>query len=71
MKGYVTKMRLKRDIVIPAGTVFTGIPRYSNTKYLEDNMETTIGLTKNSFGTLVYCVDRDDAVDVGGRVCRR
>ena len=61
MKGHVSKMRLKKDIVIPAGTVFSGIPRNSGTKYLEDNYESTIGLTKNSFGTLVYCVDRDDA----------
>ena len=61
MKGAITKMRLKKDIVIPAGTMFSGIPKNSNTKYHEDNYETSIGLTRNSFGTLVYCVDRDDA----------
>ena len=53
------KMKLKKDIVIPAGTVFDSCDGTS-VFYDEENYETTIGLTKDSFGTLVYSMEPMD-----------
>ena len=44
---------LKKDIVIPAGTVFEccdGVTR----RFASGNYETTLGLTKNTSGSFVY-----------------
>jgi len=53
------KMKLKKDIVIPAGTVFENCDGCS-VRYGEENYETIIGLTKDSYGTLVYCMEPMD-----------
>lgn len=47
------KITLKKDLVIPAGTVFEccdGVTR----RFANGNFEATIGLTKNTCGSLVY-----------------
>lgn len=52
-------MRLKKDIVIPAGTKFwsaDGIRR----NYIRDYYGHIFGLTKNSYGDLIYMIDPDD-----------
>jgi len=51
---------LKKEIVIPAGSVFTRITPGDITQYGSDNYVYTVGLTKDSCGDFVYCVDRDD-----------
>lgn len=48
---------LKNDLVIPKGTIFTEIPYHSTTKYGNGNFEATIGLTKNTSGSIVYSFD--------------
>ena len=53
------KMKLKKDIVIPAGTIFNNCDGCS-VHYGEENYETIIGLTENSFGTLVYSMEPMD-----------
>lgn len=53
------RIRLKKDIVIPAGTVFRDV-RGEKVQYGEGNYEHTLGLTDNSFGTIVYGFDRAD-----------
>ena len=53
------KMRLKKDIVIPAGTIFEDC-NGQTVHYGEENYETTIGLTQDSFGTLVYSMEPMD-----------
>lgn len=53
------KVRLKKDIVIPAGTVFEDV-RGLRVEYGSNSYEHTLGLTKDSHGTLVYGFDRDD-----------
>ena len=47
------KFKLKKDIVIPVGTVFSNIDGQSR-KYLSGNYSTSIGLTKNTCGEIVY-----------------
>ena len=54
------KVRLKKDIVIPAGTVFDNVDE-SSVEYGEDNYEHTLGLTKDSCGSLVYGVDLSES----------
>ena len=53
------KLKLKKDIVIPAGTMFHNCDG-SSVYYDEENYETTIGLTEGSFGNLVYSVEPMD-----------
>jgi len=47
---------LLKDIVIPAGTVFTEAP-VKTERFGSGHFETTIGLTKDSCGSVNYCVD--------------
>lgn len=54
------KMKLLRDIVIPAGTVFDEILGGSSTQYGTGNFAFIVGLTKDSSGQLVYGIDQDD-----------
>lgn len=53
------KLRLKKDITIPAGTIFNDV-RGMTVEYGSDNYEHVLGLTKDSHGTLVYGFDRVD-----------
>lgn len=47
------KLRLLKDIVIPAGTVFDCCD--GNTRrFVSGNYETTIGLSKDSSGSVTY-----------------
>lgn len=50
---------LKKDIVIPAGTVFENIDGSRRT-YVDSNFEATIGLSKDSSGSVVYGVEPKD-----------
>ena len=50
------KVRLKKDVVIPAGTVFDNVEGM-HVEYGPDNFEHTFGLTKDSVGSLVYGLD--------------
>lgn len=54
------RKKLKKDIVIPAGTIFNRIPKGSKSQYGKDFFEKSIGLTKDTCGDLRYCVDSDD-----------
>lgn len=49
------KKKLLKDIVIPAGTIFDDAA--SKTVRSSGHVETIIGLTNNTFGSLVYFVD--------------
>ena len=53
------KKVLIRDLVIPAGTVFDTAPT-STTRADDCFVEAVIGLTKNTYGTVTYCVNDDD-----------
>lgn len=56
------KKVLLKDIVIPAGTVFSHIPSGSRTEYnSDDHFDAIIGLSKDTFGTLVYGIDENFA----------
>lgn len=52
--------RLKKEIVIPAGTIFK--EKVGVTTYYKHNYVTLIGLTKDSSGDLIYGIDPDDIV---------
>jgi len=53
------KKVLLKDIVIKAGTVFESIDgRTSN--YVDGNYSCTLGLTKDSYGELIYSFDTND-----------
>lgn len=53
------KKVLIKDIVIPAGTVFTDVP--DEVHYYGDYFGgCTIGLTKHSFGDFIYEINGDD-----------
>jgi hypothetical protein len=57
-------MVLQKDIVIPAGTVFEccdGMTR----RFVSDNYEAIVGLSKDSSGSLVYSIDPRDPGLVG------
>ena len=51
--------RLKKDIIIPAGTIFKPASqkteRFGNTHF-----EHTIGLTSDTYGVLTYCIDNNE-----------
>ena len=51
---------LKKDIIIPAGSVFVRIVPGDITQYGSGNYVNTVGLTKDSCGDFVYCVDEND-----------
>ncbi|HCY85922.1 MAG TPA: hypothetical protein DHV36_12375 [Desulfobacteraceae bacterium] len=50
------KKRLKKDIVIPAGTILGTAPA-KTIRHGGDHFECTVGLTDDSFGSFTYCVD--------------
>lgn len=50
------KKRLKKDLIIPKGTVFTTAP-IKTVRTEEGHFETTFGLSKNSVGSIVYSID--------------
>ena len=52
------KKVLIKDIVIPAGTVFTDAP--TKTTRSSDFGEAVFGLTTDSFGTVTYAIKGDD-----------
>lgn len=52
-------VRLKKDIVIKAGTVFDRAPAI--TKRGSNAFECIIGLTKNSAGSFVYYMEPSDS----------
>lgn len=52
------KARLKRDIVIPAETIFDDAPRRMEMQ--PGHVEYILGLTKDSAGMLLYFLDPDD-----------
>ena len=52
------KVRLKRDILIPAGTILDDAPR--RIELCKGHVEHIVGLTKDSAGSLIYFVDPDD-----------
>ena len=52
------KFKLKKDIVIKAGTVFDCVDGESR-KYYEGNYSHLIGLTDNTSGELVYGINTD------------
>ncbi|MBL0320235.1 MAG: hypothetical protein IPP74_13245 [Alphaproteobacteria bacterium] len=51
-------VRLKKDLIIPAGTIFT--PAATKTTRDSSFAQTTIGLTPDTFGEVVYEVWGDD-----------
>lgn len=52
-------MRLKRDILIPAGTIFFTAPTMTK-RYGNEHFHHIIGLTDDTSGSLEYCVDEGD-----------
>lgn len=52
-----TTLYLKKAIVIPAGTAFRPTP--AKREYGSGHFETTLGLTKDSYGTLTYSMEDD------------
>ena len=61
MKSMSTKneKRLLKDIVIPAGTVFRNQDGVT-VNYIDGNIYTTIGLSKDNCGSLIYGIDSRD-----------
>jgi hypothetical protein len=55
----IKKLKLLKDIVIPAGTIFSD---YADTEisYGDGCFITTIDLSKNSSGDLIYGIDTRD-----------
>jgi hypothetical protein len=49
---------LLKDIIIPKGTVFKTAPTKTE-RYGPNHLETNIGLTKDSCGSIEYCVEDD------------
>jgi hypothetical protein len=58
------KYRLKKDVVIPAGTVFDTAPvrteRAISEEPFDGSIDTIIGLTKDTSGTFTYALDPMD-----------
>ncbi len=50
------KKRLKKDIVIPAGTILGTAPTVTR-RHGSDHFDCTVGLTDDSCGFFTYCVD--------------
>ena len=53
------KLVLKKDIVIKAGTLFTCADGRKST-YVSGNYATSVGLTNDSCGELMYAMDEKD-----------
>jgi hypothetical protein len=56
------KYRLKKDIVIPAGTIFDDASD-EKVRYGDGVIHYTVGLTKNSFGDFLYALDGEEQED--------
>lgn len=52
-------MKLKKDIVIPAGTKFTRAPLKTE-RCGKDHFQTTLGLTDDTVGFIEYSIGPDD-----------
>lgn len=48
-----SKIKLLKDIVIPAGTVFENCDGHTR-RFVSGNFDTVIGLSKDSSGSLIY-----------------
>jgi hypothetical protein len=57
MKLYEKKV-LKKDIIIPAGSIFTTAPR--RTDRCDGHYIFDIGLTKDTCGSFIYYIDKGD-----------
>ena len=53
------KVRLKRDILIPAGAIMDDAPH--RLEMCRGHVEHILGFTKDTSGSLIYFVDPDDA----------
>ncbi len=53
------KKVLIKDIVIPAGTVFDSAP-CGTQRFGDGHIQATIGLSKDSSGSIEYCLDDMD-----------
>ena len=53
---------LKKDIVIPAGSVFYQAP-HTTERYGSNHYEHTIGLSDDTFGYIIYCIEPGDLTD--------
>lgn len=51
------KLKLKKDIIIKAGTIFDTAAQKVDRD--DEFVEATFGLTKNTYGTVVYDISRD------------
>lgn len=51
------KYRLKKDIIIPAGTVFGPAPTITTRSH--GHIEHIFGLTLDTSGSVTYCIDND------------
>ncbi len=47
---------LKKDIIIPAGSIFTPAAKVTQ-RFTDEHFEYTIGLNNDTFGTLTYCIE--------------
>ena len=62
MKERIKKIKLKKDFIIPAGTVLNDIGGLE-AKYGSGNYECIVGMTDNTWGSFVYSFDVDDEDD--------
>ena len=53
------RYKLKEDVIIPKGTVLECIEGCT-TRYSDSMYEAIIGLTKDTAGHFIYCVDTGD-----------
>ena len=54
--GDIKEIVLLKDIVIPVGTIFKNVDGGA-VKHVEGNFEHIFGLTKDSYGSIVYSVE--------------
>lgn len=59
MKNALKQKRLKKDIVIKAGTIFDCIDGRIS-KHYTDNYSKLFGLTDDTYGEIIYSLDKDD-----------
>ena len=57
--GKEKSYRLKEDIVIPKGTVFSDV-NGTTSKYVRSMYQCTFGLTKDTSGNIIYGIDLGD-----------
>jgi hypothetical protein len=56
--GRNMKVVLKKDIVIPAGTILDKAPTKTE-RFGDGHVDVVIGLSDNTSGTFTYCVDEN------------